>query len=250
MFESMPAASYGAAAAHQPASGTGLAPTGITRTAAQGPVTIGRGPVRPDPRKFRYDVVRARTMPHVSFGATRIDRMDAVEAGDTLDRIHRVVGIDRSNENIIAAFDKALFLEHALNGASLLQPGRGMLRVGEAEFELASIKTMLGEAQRRFFRAYADDIAVVLKEVIAAYDPHEPEAAEQYGQIEQIAVERGLQKFPYLIHDSSDAGVRLVVEERNALISSKRVVLESVVNKVDAAPRRVDAKIAAPIDNT
>jgi len=142
---------------------------------------------------------------------------------------------------VILAFDKALFFEHTVNGASLLQPGRGVLSVGDSEFELAIVKTALGVDQRRFFRAFADEISAVNREVLDAYDPHDPVAAERHGQVMQVAVERGLQKYPYLAHDSSDAGLSLSVEERIALMQSKRVVLESTVNNVDKITPRVSA---------
>jgi len=234
-----------------PRAAQGVAPSGHTRRQPATARVVGRGPVQQDARKFRYDLTRARTMPKLGFGASRADRLDAVDAGALLDRIHQMVGIDRETEDIIVAFDKALFYEHTINGASLLQPGRGVIRVGESSFELQGVKALLGTEQRRFFRAFADDIGTVNREVLAAYDAHDPETVEMHGQIMQVAVERGLQKYPYLAHDSSDAGVRLSVEERVALMVSKRVVLESTVNRVDAAPRRVDeARVASRAADT
>lgn len=227
-----------------------VATTGVTRSAPPVARMVGRGPVRPDPRKFGYDVTRARAMPKLPFGASRADRMDAVDAGALLDRIHQMFGIDTETEDVIAAFDKALFLEHTLNGASILQSSRGLLWVGDAQFELAAIKRLLGENQRRFYRAFADDIAMVNREVLAAYDDHDPTKVELHGQIMQVAIERGLQKYPHLAHDSSDAGVRLSVEERNALMHSKRIVLESTVNRADAPQRRVLDTHAAPSSET
>jgi len=228
-----------------PRNAQGVGAAGQVRRQPQVARVVGRGPVPVDKRKFRYDTTRALTMPKLGFGASRADRMDAEDAGAMLDRLHQMVGIDRDTEDVIAAFDKALFFEHTVNGASLLQPGRGVLRVGESLFEIAGIKTMLGVDQRRFFRAFADDIVIVNREVLSAYDAHDPVAVEKHGQIMQVAIERGLQKYPYLAHDSSDAGVRLSVEERAALVVSKRTVLESVVNRADAPVRRVDeARVA------
>jgi len=212
---------------------------GVTRAAPTMARVVGRGPVPVDSRKYRYDRNRAQTMAALSFGATCADRMDAAEAGDILQRIHKTYGIDRETEDVIAAFDKALWLEHALNGASLMQPGRGFLRVGSSTFELHIVKQVLGADQRRFFRAYADDVADVLREVIGSYDPYDPEAAEKYGQIQQRAVERGMQKYPWLIHDSADAGVRISVEERVALIASKCLILPNAVNNADKLVERV-----------
>jgi len=199
----------------------------------------GRGPVPVDARKFKYDRIRGGTMPALTFGVTKADRLDAVDAGALLHRIHCVVGIEAEPENVILAFDKALFFEHTVNGASLLQPGRGTLSIGESGFELAPIKAILGVDQRRFFRAYADEIAEVNREVERTHDPHDPVLAEKFGHLMQVAIERGLQKYPHLAHDSSDACIRLSVEERAALMNSKRSVLESAVNNVDKVNARV-----------
>jgi len=227
-----------------PARPSGIPPEGVTRRAPPTARAIGRGVVQVDTRKFRYDVNRARTMPVLAFGASRADRLDAVDAGNLLERIHEMFSINRETENVILAFNKALFFEHTINGASLMQGGEGVLTVGESSFELASVKQLLGTQQRRFFRALADDITAVNREVLASYDAHDPVAAEKHGQIMQVAVERGLQKYPYLAHDSSDAGIRLSVEERKALMASKKVVLESVVNLADNITARVDGSRA------
>lgn len=223
----------------------GVAPEGVVRGALPVRRAVGRGPVPVDPRKFKYDRTRGGTMPQLSFGASKADRLDAEVAGEILNRIHELVGIAGEPENVLVAFDKALFFEHTINGASLLQPGRGVLTVGDSQFELQTVKTVLGVDQRRFFRAFADDIAEVNKAVIDEYDPYDPGAVDKYGQLAQVAVERGLQKYPYLAHDSSDAGVRLSVEERLALMQSKRLVLDSTVNNADklgARPRAYDAR--------
>jgi len=212
---------------------SGVRTEGVVRSSPSVAQAFGRGPVAADPRKFKYDVTQARADRPVTFGATRADRLDAAVAGDMLHRLHETYGIANEPEALIAAFDKALFWEHTVNGASLLQPGRGQLFVGVSAFDLAPVKALLGNDQRRFFRAYADEIADVNREVLAAFDPYDPVAAEKYGQLMQVAVERGLQKYPYLAHDSSDAGTRLSVEERVALVASKRSVLTSTVNNAD-----------------
>lgn len=211
----------------------GISVAGVTRAAPVVERRVGKGPVPVDPRKFRYDVNRGRAMPALDFGASRADRMDASDAGDMLERIHELFGIDRESENIVAAFDKALFFEHTINGASLLQSSRGVLSVGSSTFELSLIKQLLGVDQRRFFRAFSDEITAVNREVLAGLDPYNAGSVEKHGQLIQVAVERGLQKFPHLAHDSSDAGLVLSVEERVALMASKRLVLPSVTNNAD-----------------
>lgn len=227
---------FGGGTAGQPAVGVG----GVVRevNTVRG---YGRGPAPVDARKFRYDRIRGGTMPALTFGVTKADRLDAVDAGALLHRIHCVVGIEAEPENVILAFDKALFFEHTVNGASLLQPGRGVLSIGESSFELAPIKAILGVDQRRFFRAFADEIVEVNREVERTHDPHEPVSSEKFGHLMQVAIERGLQKYPHLAHDSSDACIRLSVEERAALMNSKRSVLESTVNNVDKINARVSS---------
>jgi len=202
----------------------------------------GRGPMVIDHRKYRFDVRRAKAGPGLSFSASKADRMDAEDAGDLLHRLHVAFGIDRETEDRIYAFNCALFIEHTLNGASLLQPGRGTLKAGGMSFDVQVVKSVLGVDQRRFFRAYADDITDVNRRVIREFDPMDPESAEVHGQMQQIAVERGLIKYPYLIHDSADAGILLSNDERQALVASKRFVLLSTVNNVDRVGSASEAR--------
>jgi len=199
---------------------------------------VGRGPIAPDPRKFRYDVTLARSRPAVNFGASKIDRMDAYDAGEFLDQIHKMFGIDREPEEFLLAFDKALWFEHTVNGASMLQTG-GTLTAGTTKFDVNPILALLGENARRFFRAYADTIAEIIRNILDEYDAYDHESVDKVGQIRQVAAERGLQKFPHLAHDSSSACVRITAEERNAIMASKFIIIPSVVNKVDALPPRV-----------
>lgn len=223
--------------------GASAAPVGVqgfTRTAPVVAPGFGRGPIRADPRKFRYDVSAALVKGGaVKFTATKVDRLDAMQAGDILHRIHQVYSMHNETEERIYAFDQALWYEHAVNGGSTLHPERGTLVVGEVEFDIAPIRKLLGVDARRFFRAYADDIATCLRRVMAAYDPYDPVSVEMHGAIMQVAVARGLQKYPHLIHDSSDAGLNMSIEERAAVLSSKRYVIEATVNSADAFVGRV-----------
>jgi len=199
----------------------------------------GRGPAPVDTRKFKYDRTRALTQAVVQFTATKADRLDADEAGDVLDRIHRRLGIDKEDESRIHAFDNALWWQHTLNGASILQPGRGALSVGGMSFDVSGMLKMIGEAQlRRFFRSYADEIAEVNREVLAGYDPYDPVAAEKHGQLMQVAVARGMHKFPEYAFDSADACVHMSIDARRAVLASKAFVIPRV-NNVDRMPASV-----------
>lgn len=197
----------------------------------------GRGPVAVDKRKYRYDVNAALTRKPVPFSATKVDRLDASDAGDYLNRIHVTFGIAQEAEERIHAFDRALWYEHAVNGGSTLQAERGVIVIDGVSFDIPVIVKILGVEARRFFRAYADDISRCLRDVLEGYSPFDPESAEKWGAVMQVAVARGLQKYPYLIHDSSDAGVELSIEERMALQASKRYVISSTFNAADSVSR-------------
>jgi len=206
---------------------------GITKTAPSTAKGWGRGPVQPDMRKYRYDVLRAVGSKPVSFSVSKEDRMDAVQAGEMLHRLHVELGIDKAEENRIHAFNQALFFQHTINGASVLQKGQGSLVVDGHSFDLAGILRVLGSNARRFFRAFADDIAEVNRAVLAGISSYDPESLDKYGQLMQVATERGLHKYPYLAHDSADACLTLSLEERRAVIASKRHVLMTGRNAVD-----------------
>jgi len=194
----------------------------------------GRGPAPVDGRKFRFDLVRAKTQPALAFSVSKVDRLDADKAGDLLAKILADFRIDTEDETRIYGFVNALFFSHTLNGGSILQPGRGIIRVDGVEFDLTVVNVILGVEARRFYRAYADEIAEVNERVIQEVDPLDPVSMEMYGQLMQVAHERGLQKYPKFAHDSADACVHMTLEERRAVLASKRLVLLGTVNRADA----------------
>jgi len=221
-----PASSYGAV----PAAGFNRGITKAAPTVAKG---WGRGPVEPDKRKYRYDVMRAVGTQPVTFSVSKEDRMDATEAGGLLHRLHVELGIDKAEENRIHGFNQALFFQHTINGASVLQKGQGSLVVDGHGFDLSVVLRVLGGNARRFFRAYADDIVEVNRAVIASVSSYDVNSLDKYGQLMQVAAERGLHKYPYLAHDSADACLFLSLEERRAVMASKRHVLMTGKNQVD-----------------
>jgi len=164
----------------------------------------------------------------VPFSVTKADRLDAYQAGQLLHAIHVKLGVDSEVEEHVLAFDAALFFEHTLNGASVLQPNRGNILVGNRDYPIADIVKALGDDARRFFRAFADDVAAANRAILDGYMPNDPVSVEKHGQLMSVAFERGMEKFPYLAHDSADACLLLSVEERNALAASKRRVLSAV----------------------
>lgn len=235
----VPRGTTSSAFAHGGAQG-GIAPNtssagahGLVRDAPATEPGWGRGPIPIDTRKWRYDRLRGLSSPALSFSASKADRLDATEAGDRLDLIHRRFGIDREPEARIVAFDSALWLEHTLNGASLMRPGRGSIVADNVAFDIGPIRDILGVDNRRFFRAFADDIAANNLEVLNSLDPYNPQSVELVAQIKQVALERGLQKYPHLAFDAADACNSISMEERVALMASKKHVLKNTVNAVD-----------------
>jgi len=204
------------------------------RKDVQGKVLKGRGTVMVDPRKYRYDVVRGRGQA-LGFTATKDDRMSVAEAERTLHEIHVMCGVDREKESILHAFDNALWFCHAVNGASVLNPGRSTFSVPEVtqEFDYAHIRDKLQGSLRRFFRAYADDVIVVVKQVLQEYDPYDPVKMERHGWVIDAAHKRGLFRFPHLIADSADAALDISPVERQAVLASKAVSVKSTTNSAD-----------------
>lgn len=210
----------------------------------------GRGPAAPDGRKFKFDITRARTQPALAFSASKVDRLDAELAGEKLKQILDKFGIMNEDESRIYAFMNALFFAHTLNGGSILQPGRGVLRVDGVEFDMAAVSAILGVEARRFYRAYADEIADANQMVLDNCDPLDPVTMEMYGQLMQVAHERGLQKYPKFSHDSADACVHMSLEERRAVMASKRMVLLGTVNRADGIGDYTDARMDREAQST
>jgi len=207
---------------------------GVYRQDKAAAVLKGKKPVPYDKRKFNYDVTRGKSE-NIQVEVSKDDRMSAVEAGAMLNHIHELMGIDREVEGVLRAFDKALFFSHTVNGGSVLSPGRSSFGIPGVtrEFSYGDIRDILGNDQRRFFRAFADEIAEMNKEVLRDYDPMDVVAVEQYAWLMQVAYARGLQRYPYLAHDSADACKSVSPAERAALNQSKTMVISSVSNTAD-----------------
>jgi len=203
----------------------------------------GRGPAAVDGRKFKFDLIRAKTQPALAFSVSKVDRLDAEVAGELLTKLLVRFGIDSEDETRILGFMNALFLQHTLNGGSIMQPGRGMMRVDGVGFDLATVNIILGNDARRFYRAYADEITEVNRRIVQDVDPMDPVSMELFGQLKQVAQERKLQKYPEFCHDSADSCLHMTIEERRAVISSKRLVLLGTVNRADDIGTYEDAQM-------
>lgn len=205
----------------------------------------GRGPVAADPRKYKYDRLRALSQVPVSFSATKVDRLDADEAGEVLHRIHVMLGIEAESEERLHGFDCALWWQHILNGASIMQPGRGALVVDGMSYDIHDCLCAIGATQlRRFFRAYADDIVDVARGVMRGYDPYDPVAVEKHGWLMQVATSRGLHKYPEYAFDAADACLHISLEARRAVLASKALVIPKI-NTTDRASVVVGQSVGA-----
>jgi len=203
-------------------------------TAEAGPASNVGGRVRGrDPRKFDY---AESGRPIGTFTATREDRLSVGEACAALALVHKRF-VEGESEEHWKTFDSALFLCHALNSGSILNTGRANLEyVIEGKKWTHSYREVLNVLAldvRRFFRAYADDVRVVIKKVLASYDPYDFEAVELVGQLQQIAADRGLSRFPDLVFDAADACLLLTPTERAAVRRSKALVLRGKANVAD-----------------
>lgn len=224
---------------------------GVYRSDGKAAALKGRSVVGYDPRKFSYDVVRGKR-DALPFSASKDDRMSATEAGDMLDRLHRVFGIENETEGVLRGFDRGLFFCHTVNGGSTLAPGRSTFSVlGVTEsFSFAKVRDVLGVDQRRFFRAFADEITEVNKSVCREYDPYDVVKAEHWGWLQQVAHDRGLHRYPYLSHDSADACLLLSPPERVALAASKVLVIASTANSADRLKANSRVMSADSYDST
>jgi len=201
----------------------------VEREAPSGVKALGRGSISFNKALFKYDVVVARKSGQ-GFAVTKEDRMSTEEARDALDRIHKLFGIDKIEESKLWAFDRALLFSHAINGGSVLQPGRAKISVDNSSFDVSEVDRILGIDKRRFYRAFADVTVEVNKEVLSLYDPYNPVICEMVGWLQQAASDRGLQKYPYLAHDTADSATKLSAHERIALAVSKERAIPSVNN--------------------
>lgn len=220
---------------NQPARGSGDNGdryAGMTRTLDSGGTRLGKIKPAFDRRKFRYDVLQALKDPEIPWHVVKSDRLEAEEAGDRLHHIHKMYGIERENPNIVKAFDNALFFCHTVNSGSVLQPDRSWLIVRGDKFSFGPVITYLGTDLRRFFRSFATEIMEVNKKILADYDPYNPTNAEKHDWLLEVAMDRGLMRFPYLAHDSSDK-CSLTPVERAAVSSSKTSVFGSIINAAD-----------------
>lgn len=186
-----------------------------------------------DPSMYPFNVVAGSRSGNVII-AGRDDRMSPKDASAKLSLILESFGIISESHEFCYDFTQAMFVAHALNGASVVGPGRANFYVGGYPYSYGTVMKILGPDARRFFRAYADDIAKAISRVLDLYDPSDHDSVRMCGQIRSIAVIKQLVQFPYLIHDSADACVKLSPAEVAAVNRSKGLVLNETPNAVDS----------------
>lgn len=207
---------------------------GVTTEIPRGARVIGYVPQIADPRLIRFDRLDARSKPPVKWEASKDDRMSAVEAGATMDKLYDLFKLRGETPEVLEAFHSALYFAHTLNGASVLQPGRAKIVIAGNTMDYSVVVTYLGNDLRRFWRAYAGEVRSNNKRVLAAAsDQTDIVAMEKAQLLRQVAANRGMGRFPDLAHDSADACLDLTDSEQSALIASKAMIFSTGENMAD-----------------
>jgi len=222
-----------------PTGGVGSAGSGLTRETPKGKRRIGVQIVMADPRLVGYDRVGARSVRPISWEVSKNDRMSPMQAGSEMRKLYALYGIVGETPAVMEAFHDAIYFAHTLNGASVLQPGRATFSLDGNTMDFAKAVEYLGENQRRFFRAYADEVKDCnLRILAAAYDSSDRVAVEKAALLRQVAAAKGLSRHPELAHDTADACLHLPDGQVAALVSSKAAVFGSTPNMADRNRQR------------
>jgi hypothetical protein len=209
---------------------------GITTEAKRGKVVIGYRKAVADTRLVRHDRLAARTKPPIHWEVTMDSQMPAIEAGDTLLCLHEIFHLVGASPEVHEGFLNAVLFAHTLNSASVLQPGRAKFSLGDNIHYLdwAKVVEYLGNNQRRFFRAFANETREVnLRVLLDAKDPDDIVAQEKANWLRNAAANRGMSRHPDLTHDSADACWNLTDGELAALNASKMMVFSTQPNMAD-----------------
>jgi hypothetical protein len=212
--------------------GTG-AGGGFTRSAAPRAKVLGSIPGGVDSRLYGGLDHISGYAGQMSFEVGKDDRMSPKEAGAKLMKILNIFSLTNLMEHEIFTFVGGLWVYHSLNGSSVLGPARSTIDCLGQQFPYVHVATELGNDSRRFHRAFADEIRKQNKRVLDC-DPNDVAAMALREQYMQVAYERGLQRAPDLLHDSSDACTGLTAGERALLAGSKRLVLANSYNTADS----------------
>lgn len=202
---------------------------------------VGRPKPVYDSRLFRYNRVDARARMK-GWQVDKDDRMPVEQARQKMDDLLEAAGLTKANSEYAEAFVDALCFAHVINSGSVLQPARGEINIeGCHPFPFIKVLEILGADYRRFFRTYANEVRRVNFKILdGAKEVDDVVAREKYQWLTQVAFERGLNRFPHLAHDSSDACWELTQEERAAIATAKYFAIDGKPNAADLP--RADSK--------
>lgn len=174
------------------------------------------------------------------YGATTNREMSWQAARELLTKLLARNRLDTRSDEEQYAWLCAMLLAHAKNSASVIMPSRAEFWVGgdddadRATFNyFEDVVLPLGDDVRRFFRVYADLTRKEIKKRIARIDDDDPDVQDDIRHLRWIARERGLERFPELVHDSADACSNLTVAEAAAVSMSKSTIFTTKPNGVD-----------------
>jgi len=190
-------------------------------------------------RLHAYDRVEGLANSNLRFEVDKTDRMPVAEAAATMVRIHQAHGVSRSMEGFQYGYDHALFICYAINGSSQAGPMERvkfavMNEQGEAQsFEYATVPKILGIDFRRFFRTYANDVVDACHQLYFGCNFEDPIQVEMRDLMIQVADNRNISRFPWLIADCVDAATNLNTAQYAAAMASKQSVIATATNAVD-----------------
>lgn len=210
--------------------------------ATWGPSSFGRVA-----KLLPFDTAAAYQDRPVGFSATYNKVMPAKDASAMVSALIRRCGAVGQVESVQLALVNAILLSHAKNSGSVIQPSRAVFKVnGGRELNFyEDVITVLGDDARRFFRAFADQTREVVRERITGYRAGDTNYDEDYRDIMMVAKQRGLDRYPDLIADSSEACSNLTRVESDAIGASKMSILSRTDNMADLV-RNYRVKTASP----
>jgi len=131
-------------------------------------------------------------------------------------------------------------LAHAKNSASVITPDRARFWVGTPGVEgfqsfnyYLDVLDPLGADARRFFRVFADMTLAIVEGRLAQIDSDDPDIQDDIRHIKWVAADRGLERYPRVIHDSADACSNLTIAERTAIGMGKATIFATKPNAAD-----------------
>lgn len=219
---------------------------------------IGRANLHPGGRSRLFDYDRTAGVARAELRAEveKTDRMSVEEARRRLNELHDMYGVAREEENLLYDFDHALFLCYAINGSSQAAPTERVrfyvhvARQGASAFDYDLVRKHLGVDFRRFFRAFANEVVDACHHAYHNCDFSDPTQVELRDLMIQLADDRNISRFPWLIADSCDAATNISATQRAAVMRSKQTVISNSNNVVDRRNVAVPIRSADNYDSS